>query len=82
MRFIVLFDVILMLKSVLFSPVKVRGLEIKNRFMRSATHEGYADSNDKPNSRLKKIICNLADNEVGLIVPGYVYPIKHGKASI
>ena len=70
-----------MIKSALFTPLKIRGLEIKNRFMRSATYEGLGDSNDMPTDKLKKIIRKLADGDVGLIIPGYVYSIRHGKAN-
>ena len=49
--------------------------------MRSATYEGLGDSNDMPTDKLKKIIRKLADGDVGLIIPGYVYSIRHGKAN-
>ncbi|KAH0795594.1 oxidoreductase, FAD/FMN-binding family protein [Histomonas meleagridis] len=70
-----------MLKSILFSPLKIRGIEIPNRFMRSATYEALSDDFGLPKPILKKEMEKLADGEVGLIVPGYVYPIKHGKAN-
>ncbi|KAH0785979.1 oxidoreductase, FAD/FMN-binding family protein [Histomonas meleagridis] len=69
------------MKSVLYSPTKIRGHIIKNRFMRSATYEALGEPSGMPKHELTKMIEKLATGEVGLIVPGYVYPIKHGKAA-
>ena len=29
--------------SILFEPMVIKGMELKNRFVRSATYDGYAD---------------------------------------
>lgn len=68
--------------SSLFTPIKINQTLIRNRFIRSATHEALSESTTGlPTNKLKKMITNLADGEVGLIIPGYVYPIFHGKAA-
>lgn len=67
--------------SILFSPVKIGKCVIPNRFMRSATYEGLGGTTGLPRSVLNQKIEDLATGEVGLIVPGYVYPTVHGKAA-
>ncbi|OHT00381.1 oxidoreductase, FAD/FMN-binding family protein [Tritrichomonas foetus] len=68
--------------SSLFTPIRINHTVIPNRFMRSATWEGLSDdTTGMPSARLTRMISKLADGEVGLIVPGYVYPIFHGKAA-
>ena len=68
--------------SVLFSPIKINNLILPNRFMRSATWEGLSDDkNGMPSRRLLRMMKELAVGECGLIVPGYVYPIFHGKSA-
>lgn len=47
--------------------------------MRSATGEGLADGDGYPTPRLFEEITKLAKGGVGLIVPGFVYPMKQGQ---
>lgn len=68
--------------SSLFTPIKINQTIIRNRFMRSATYEALSDNETGlPSDKLKHMITKLSEGEVGLIVPGYVYPIYHGKAA-
>jgi len=67
--------------SVLFEPVKIGNLEIKNRFMRSATYFAVADAEGFISEPGVNVIRTLAENEVGLIVAGYAYVLKHGQRS-
>lgn len=66
-------------KSILFTPIKIGNTLIPNRFMRSATYEGRADEKGYPKQSLLKMMKDLAIGEVGLIVPGFVYPTKKGQ---
>ena len=60
--------------KVIFSPLKVGSMTIKNRFMRSPVWEALADEKTGlPTPKLLKAMVNLARGGVGLIVPGYVY---------
>jgi 2,4-dienoyl-CoA reductase-like NADH-dependent reductase (Old Yellow Enzyme family) len=59
--------------SVLFTPAKVGDVEIKNRFVHSATFESMADQNGAVTDALVKRYRSLAKGEVGLIIPGYMY---------
>lgn len=54
-----------------FEPVSLAGIKLKNRIIRSATHEGMADENGFPTEKLKKLYVNLAKGEAGAIITGY-----------
>ena len=49
--------------------------------MRSPTYEGLANADGTPQKRLLKLIEKLSEGEVGLIIPGYMYPMKSCKAA-
>ena len=56
------------MNSILFQSANLKGVEVKNRFIRSATVEGMATSDGSPSSDLQKLYVTLAEGEVGLIV--------------
>jgi 2,4-dienoyl-CoA reductase-like NADH-dependent reductase (Old Yellow Enzyme family) len=55
---------------VLFSPVKLGNLEVKNRFVHSATTESMAGENGEVTEALVKRYEVLARGGVGLVIPG------------
>jgi hypothetical protein len=57
--------------SILFARTAVRGMELKNRLVRSATHEGMADRDGFPTQDLIRLYKRLAKGGVGLIITGY-----------
>lgn len=65
--------------SVLFEKTKINGMELKNRLVRSATHEAMADDEGFPTDRLFKLYERLAKGGVGLIITGYTYVSRDGK---
>ncbi|MGB9927038.1 MAG: NADH:flavin oxidoreductase [Methanosarcina sp.] len=65
----------------IFDPIKVCSLELKNRFVRSATHEYMAEEDGTPTSELGDLYEEFAKNEVGLIISGYSYVLPGGKSS-
>ncbi|MFP4168115.1 MAG: NADH:flavin oxidoreductase [Desulfonatronovibrionaceae bacterium] len=67
--------------SIAFEPFTINGLEIKNRFVRSATWEGMAAEDGSVSERLINTLVELARGEVGLIIPGHAYVQPRGKAS-
>lgn len=67
--------------SVLFTPLKLGNLEIKNRFIHAGTYEVMADENGFVTDQLIKRYKNLARGEVGLIIPGYMNVHPLGKAT-
>ena len=67
--------------SILFSPITVGSLTLRNRLMRSATAERLADPNNgAPLPKLAQLYRELAEGGIGLIVTGHVYVDRRGKA--
>jgi len=66
--------------SVLFEPYKIGKMEIKNRFVRSATHENLAKDSGQVTDELVKLHRTLAKGDIGLIIPGYMYVHPLGRA--
>ena len=62
--------------SILFEPMKIRNLELRNRFVRSATYDKFSDEKGHVTDKRIKFFANLADGGVGLIVTGltFVHP--------
>jgi 2,4-dienoyl-CoA reductase-like NADH-dependent reductase (Old Yellow Enzyme family) len=52
----------------LFEPGSIKGIHLKNRFVRSATMEGMSTVEGYPTKALKALYCRLAEGEVGLII--------------
>jgi len=61
-------------------PKKIGSLEIKNRFIRSATFEGMATEDGYVTDKHIKLYKKLAEGGVGLIITGYAYVQESGKA--
>lgn len=54
--------------SNLFEPAIIKGTQLKNRFIRSATAEGMTTFDGRPTQALKELYCMLAEGEVGFII--------------
>jgi 2,4-dienoyl-CoA reductase-like NADH-dependent reductase (Old Yellow Enzyme family) len=65
----------------LFEPYTIKNLEIRNRFVRSATYEGIADKNGSVSKRQMSLYQELAIGKVGLIVTGIAYVHVTGRIS-
>lgn len=63
--------------SILFTPINLGDVQIKNRFMHSATYEVMSVETGEVSDKLVKRYQNLAKGEVGLIIPGsmFVHPL-------
>ncbi len=66
--------------SILFEPRYVGKMEVKNRFVRSATAEGTADADGVVGDGLFDMYRNLAKGGVGLIITGHAYVQLNGRA--
>ncbi len=66
--------------STLFTPMKIGKMEIKNRFVHSATYEAMALETGEVTDDMIKKYSNLAKGEVGLITPGFMNVHPLGKA--
>jgi 2,4-dienoyl-CoA reductase-like NADH-dependent reductase (Old Yellow Enzyme family) len=68
-------------ENTIFEPAVLAGIKMKNRIIRSATHEGMADEHGCPTEQLKKTYLKLAKGEVGAIITGYTGIQHNGKGS-
>jgi len=66
----------------IFEPTSLAGIKLKNRIIRSATHEGMADEKGFPTEKLKKLYIRLAKGDAGAIITGYVAIQADGKPSL
>ena len=64
--------------AMLFSQTTISGLQVQNRIIRSATHDGLADENGAPDEKLIAKYEHLAKNEVGCIISGYAAVSRNG----
>jgi len=65
--------------TILFEPMKIGEMKVKNRFVRSATYEGMAQENGKISNDLINMYQTLSKGEVGLIITGMMYIHPSGK---
>lgn len=63
-----------------FGDANIAGVTLKNRIIRSATHEGMADENGCPTEMMMKKYKHLARSEVGAIITGYAGVKQNGKS--
>ena len=65
--------------SILFKPYRIGVMEIRNRFIRSATTTYWADENGVIRPEAVELYRRLAEGEVGLIVKGHMYVSDGGR---
>jgi len=65
----------------LFEPVKIGRLQLKNRFVRSATGDGSADEKGRVSEQQMTLFTTLAEGGVGLIIVGITYVHPTGKGT-
>jgi len=66
--------------SILFETTNIAGMELANRFVRSATWEGMAADDGSVTSRLTETMTALAEGGVGLIISGHATVSPEGQA--
>ena len=59
--------------ATLFESTSINGMDLKNRLVRSATHEGMSDAKGFPKKDLFKLYERLARGGVALIITGYSF---------
>lgn len=64
----------------LFDKNTLTGIELENRFVRSATYEGLADSNGAATDRMTELLLDLVKGGVGLLITGHAYVSPEGQA--
>ena len=68
--------------SRLFETTRIKGLELANRFVRSATWEGMAAEDGACTQRLVEVYRLLAQGQVGLIITSHAYVRRDGQAGL
>jgi 2,4-dienoyl-CoA reductase-like NADH-dependent reductase (Old Yellow Enzyme family) len=68
--------------SRLFESTEINGMELANRFARSATWEGMAAEDGACTPRLVEVYRRLAEGQVGLIITSHAYVRKDGQAGL
>lgn len=63
----------------LFDTTSINGMELRNRFVRSATWEGMCNEQGRPGPKLAECYRQLAKGRVGLIITGYAFVRMDGK---
>jgi len=66
----------------LWDDIRIGNLQIRNRFVRSATWEGMCDEKGCPTPRLAECYRDLARGGVGLLITGYTYVHPKGKQMV
>lgn len=66
--------------SRLFETTKINGMNIKNHFVRSATHEAMAGLDGRVNDQLLDCMAQLALGDVGLLITGHAHVTREGQA--
>ena len=57
--------------NIVLDAAVIGNVKLKNRIIRSATHDGLADEKGAPTPKLISKYVNLAKNDVGCIITGY-----------
>jgi 2,4-dienoyl-CoA reductase-like NADH-dependent reductase (Old Yellow Enzyme family) len=66
--------------SILFEPMALGNVQVKNRFVHSATVEGIATERGEVTDDMVRRYRILAQGQVGLIIPGNLYVHSLGRA--
>ena len=67
--------------SELFQDAYIGNMKLRNRFVRSATWDGMAGENGEVTEPMIELYRSLARGGVGLILTGYAFVTKRGKAA-
>lgn len=65
--------------SVLFEPIEIQGMQLKNRFVRSATHDACSNERGEITDKTIELYSRLAQGGAGLIITGFAYVHRNGQ---
>jgi 2,4-dienoyl-CoA reductase-like NADH-dependent reductase (Old Yellow Enzyme family) len=64
----------------LFESTEINGMKLRNRFVRSATHEAMAELDGTVKDQLLDCMAELVRGEVGLVITGHAHVTREGQA--
>ena len=67
--------------SLLFSPAQIKNIQLRNRFVRSATYDGMAHVSGEVSRAQLNLISGLAEGGIGLIIHAITYVHSSGQVS-
>jgi len=65
--------------SILFEPIEIHGMRLKNRFVRSATHDACSSERGEITDKTIELYSRLAQGGAGLLVTGFAYVHQSGQ---
>ena len=68
--------------SALFTAARIGHLELPNRMIRTASHEGLASENGQPSTEQFEFYRRFVDGGIGLIITGYAGIAQSGKSAL
>jgi len=68
--------------STLFTKGNIGGLELKNRMIRTASHEGLADERGRPSEAQFQFYKSFVEGGIGLVITGYAGIMQAGKSAL
>lgn len=68
------------LNDMLFTPLRLRNIELPNRLVRSATYEGLAEPDGTPRPELAALYSRVAAAGAGTIITGFCFVSQEGRA--
>jgi len=68
--------------SILFTKETINTLELPNRIVRSAAHEGLADERGRPTQEQFAFYRKMVEGGVGLLITGYAGIMQEGKSAL
>lgn len=68
--------------SILFAPARIGSMELENRIIRSASHEGLADWRGRPTNEQFLFYKGFIKGGIGLVITGYAGIMQSGKSAL
>lgn len=68
--------------SILFTAARIGSLELPNRMIRTASHEGLADKRGRPTDEQFQFYKGFVDGGIGLVITGYAGIMQSGKSAL